>query len=582
MKLTKNDAIIFFCALVATLSSYRFGVSDHIEQIPLIYAQSDANFLANDFFVSTSREFSPRLFYSKLTWLLGSLFSLPVAFLLLALFSNMLGAWMTNKVTRELGGSEKGGLIAAVCYLTFTFPRIGTLYTLYVSTLIPGYLVFPFILTAIYFVLKGKWIPAVLIACFTAFIHALLGLEMGGLILLLMFYSFIKKRVSVKLFVGMSLTYILVAAYLVYPLLTQEKVLTDTEFIDIIAHFRHPHHYLFSAVLSHKKDVLLALFMGLIILISGRKWWPEARQEHREIILLFLSSLIFLYLIGWVFVEIIPVRYVVIAQLFRLSNFIKWLAVVAIGLLFGSVSKNSTKKYQEEANILSLFNLTILSVYVALSSVFGNRKNFHAIAFFALILLNFWIARTFFNTQIHILLPIFLLIIIFSKLKSRVFYAIILTASLFFVGNAFVFKQLPVPKLIDRPLAQLRPYWGIPTTNQRRELFDFVRENTPEDALFLTPHDLGLMRIMAKRAIVVDYKSFPFSQSAMKEWYQRIQDCYGSSEEEFASYYAGLTDEALGELQQKYGFSHIIIPIDVDSSRDAIFQNDDYKVIKWN
>jgi len=59
------------------------------------------------------------------------------------------------------------------------------------------------------------------------------------------------------------------------------------------------------------------------------------------------------------------------------------------------------------------------------------------------------------------------------------------------------------------------------------ELSKFAKENTPEDSTFLTPPNWGQFRVLARRAIVVDFKSFLFSDREMLEWYNRIISCYG-------------------------------------------------------
>ncbi len=54
------------------------------------------------------------------------------------------------------------------------------------------------------------------------------------------------------------------------------------------------------------------------------------------------------------------------------------------------------------------------------------------------------------------------------------------------------------------------------------ELFAWVRGHTPVDAEFLVPPDAGTFRLLARRAIYVDFKSPPLVPDELVEWYRRL------------------------------------------------------------
>jgi len=54
------------------------------------------------------------------------------------------------------------------------------------------------------------------------------------------------------------------------------------------------------------------------------------------------------------------------------------------------------------------------------------------------------------------------------------------------------------------------------------ELFAWVRGHTSVDAEFLVPPDFGTFRLLARRAIYVDFKSPPLVPDELVEWYRRI------------------------------------------------------------
>ena len=118
------------------------------------------------------------------------------------------------------------------------------------------------------------------------------------------------------------------------------------------------------------------------------------------------------------------------------------------------------------------------------------------------------------------------------------------------------------------------------------ELFDFVKENVPLDAIFLVPPDSAVYRIGTQRAIVVDHKSFPYSETEMLEWYHRILDVTGSRELKFVKgidykkdifpKYYDLSLEDLNYLKGKYGFSYAIFDSKKKLNLEKIFENEKY------
>ncbi len=53
-------------------------------------------------------------------------------------------------------------------------------------------------------------------------------------------------------------------------------------------------------------------------------------------------------------------------------------------------------------------------------------------------------------------------------------------------------------------------------------LFAWARSSTPVDAQFMTPPDLPAFRLLARRAIIADFKSPPLLPDEIVEWYRRL------------------------------------------------------------
>ena len=75
----------------------------------------------------------------------------------------------------------------------------------------------------------------------------------------------------------------------------------------------------------------------------------------------------------------------------------------------------------------------------------------------------------------------------------------------------------------------------IQTDIQQKEtendkLYEWIQGNTPNDAIFIIPPTMEDFRLRANRAIVVDWKAFPFKDSAIIEWRDRIFDVTNNQE----------------------------------------------------
>lgn len=85
----------------------------------------------------------------------------------------------------------------------------------------------------------------------------------------------------------------------------------------------------------------------------------------------------------------------------------------------------------------------------------------------------------------------------------------------------------------------------------------WVADNTPSDALFLTPRAQQTFKWYAGRAEVVSYKDVPQDSLSLIEWYDRIGRCApprGPTGEPL-----GWTTEQLRNLQQRYHFQYVIV-----------------------
>ena len=92
-----------------------------------------------------------------------------------------------------------------------------------------------------------------------------------------------------------------------------------------------------------------------------------------------------------------------------------------------------------------------------------------------------------------------------------------------------------------------------------------MARNTPPDAIVVVPPDMERTRIVARRAIVVDQKSFPAIPAGSIEWYRRICDVCGlepvprKTRPDFQAAYRTLDTERARSLAQRYGATHVVV-----------------------
>jgi hypothetical protein len=110
-------------------------------------------------------------------------------------------------------------------------------------------------------------------------------------------------------------------------------------------------------------------------------------------------------------------------------------------------------------------------------------------------------------------------------------------------------------------------HWAQPVLGEL-QLYEWVRENTPENSMFIVPEGVESMRIRGRRAVVVDRESASSIPSDLEKWYQRVLDVNGFPKSTLPSEvtsqlltkgYLHLDTKRAKLLQERYGADYIII-----------------------
>lgn len=601
--------IIF--GVITTIYNYKgFGIGNHIEQLPLILRSFDSNYLGNDFFVNEGvKSIARHYFLTFITKLAGTEQNLPFLFLALTFISNISISVITYFTANKLfNKSNIVGLVASALVMSISTFSLGRGGVLFQSMLLPSTVVYPLILAAIFLVLNDKLLYGIIICGLSSILHPLIGLEVGVILLAtyIIFQLFCKPKSAEGQHKEVIYSIIIFSFFTLISIVPQfNQPAIDTNFYSyILAHFRHPHHYVPSSF-SIYGYIAFFLFLSsamFVLLLQRKQTYRNKDMSFKIGILLLIINCLFLG--GYFFVEVIPINLWVKAQTFRLTYILQWLGIIVItGFLLEKPTTYSSKL----TFLFSTFEVAALFIFL----MFYFIKNKLKLDSFERIL------TPFFNLVVILILIILIVYVSNISIKVLSFYLIIILSlesipdkhlslggglSVFFVILIISFSDFILPKEWNiAPIKQMldRAYNIKPEVGDKgSEIVDYVKENTPTNAIFLTPHNWGQFRILARRAIVVDLKAFPFSNKATLEWYNRVQDCYGESNNsaqnitallkgisyeelgnEMRENYTKIDDQTIKYLTQKYHMSYAILFDETPTKMKILFNNDKFKVI---
>jgi hypothetical protein len=118
---------------------------------------------------------------------------------------------------------------------------------------------------------------------------------------------------------------------------------------------------------------------------------------------------------------------------------------------------------------------------------------------------------------------------------------------------------------VREPLATVRRrsnlFTGMP--GAETDLYAWLRDHTPKDAIILSPPGLERFRLASERAIVVDWKVSTYAPSELLEWYRRLEDVSGRrgfrSRDDVIAGYDAMDRVRLESLRKEYGLAYAVV-----------------------
>ena len=310
------------------------------------------------------------------------------------------------------------------------------------------------------------------------------------------------------------------------------------EFVHLLAYVRHP-------TLLVPSTWPLGAF-GETAAFAAAVWNSGSETDQREhlakavAITTVLVAIMLCFFLGWFFVEVVPTRWAAAMYFYRLVTVFAWLGWVLVG---ASIAKQFALKNLRWAvlGLVSVFSAPALLLYQAalFASVNGTARRstlFFVTVTVLVVVTGFVFPGLSRRTALFVVvggLVVTAAIGIFPRLGAACL-AVMAAVLILIVSVLARHRSGLLAGWCRTPsfVAALQPALDLDDLRERREgcpqadLASAARSRTEPDALFLVPWIWRMWRILAQRAVIVDWKAFPFREEGMREWHRRYLAIY--------------------------------------------------------
>ncbi|MEG3924355.1 DUF6798 domain-containing protein [Microcoleus sp. D3_18a_C4] len=526
-------------SLMAT--GYIFPIGGNFPEVPPIQFMLNPELYKNDYYVQEMVKFNPRYYYYYIIYLLANLgTSIPLAHFIyqfLAFGSFILACYAIINIYTN---SKLPAAAMAFLGIAASFTDVGN--TLIFSTKsVPSTFAMGFAIWGIYFCLRQKWLTGYFFFGLGCLLQFLVGLLPGLMMVPVLVIQSVKQRKFKTLILAIAL--LAAMASIVYiPMLltgtTSTHTIDNAEFVYIHAKVRNPHH-----ILPSNWDVgnwfnFICFIMGGLLCIKNSDLLPKEDKINFSVI---VGTSIFALFLNYVFVEVYPLAFLAKLQLARTVPFAQLIIFTAVALTVEQLYREK----QIPVSLLLLAVLTLpfrgviflgLSVWHTKNHVFPKRYNI-LLWILAIVTVIFSLIYPVTDSweimgDRIISIPLFFSILAFpfilektslaTSIKQTLTHtlALITTATLVF-GIAGI---LPKPIL---NVFQTRVNINTVPRDDLSKLAVRFSQISSRDSLVLIPPSVTSFQFFSERAIVVNFKNFPFTEKGIKEWQNRMEAVLG-------------------------------------------------------
>jgi len=534
---------LYTFAIIGSLmaTGYIFPIGGNFPEVPPIQFMLNPELYKNDYYVQEMVKFNPRYYYYYIIYLLANLgTSIPLAHFIyqfLAFGSFILACYAIINIYTN---SKLPAAAMAFLCIAASFTDVGN--TLIFSTKsVPSTFAMGFAIWGIYFSLRQKWLTGYLFFGLGCLLQFLVGLLPGLMMVPVLVIESVRQRNFKTLILAIALLAAMASIVYVPMLLTgttSTNTIDNAEFVYIHAKVRNPHHILPSNWDFGNWLNFICFIIGGLLCIKNAEL---LRKEDKVNFYVIVGTSIFALFLNYIFVEVYPLALIAKLQLARTVPFAQLIIFIAVclkidilyrqkkiaisllllvvltlpfrGIIFLGLSVWQTKKYifPKRYNIL-LWILAVGTVIFSLIypvtdswEIMGDRiisiPVLFSILAFPFILEETTLATSIKQTLTHTL-------------------ALIATATLVF-GVAGI---LPKPIL---NVFQTRININAVSSDDLSRLAVRFSQISSRDSLVLIPPSVTSFQFFSERAIVVNFKNFPFTEKGIKEWQNRMEAVLG-------------------------------------------------------
>ena len=552
-------APLLLTPLVILHIGYSYGEPNHVVYMPWVFRRIDPMLLANDWFANTTPAHPNAIRF--MVWI-QHFVPLPAAILVMHVLSVWAVLAMTARLAQQIFGDLRVFYVGLFLMLRWETTAPGN-NTLWGNCLVPHNVAVPICLLAFYLVLKDRPIAAAAALGAATWVHIQLGAVTMLIVGAAMLWRW-RRTGFWRIAVAGVLYLAIVSPTLIEQWNTYMRspsLLSARDYLYLHALFRQPHHLIPS---SWPGADWYRFLLVLALAVPAVAW----RQRIDRQILTWVALIFALCVIGWVFVELIPVKLAIRIQAFRLMIFVKYFALLYAARFLLSIveSRPWTEKLCALA-IATIQNYTLIGLCAAL--IFALRQNRRWLwgvgLFGAGIVAGVGMVAT---TSQGI--PMF-------------WHSFAISPRGLWVGPAQVALLAPLiwwnrralgPALLSLIL-MVRAAFGLPYFSYDQPSPDAwvlfsqkLKDATPQDAVFLTPPYMAGLQLVAQRAEVANWKCTPMVERELVDWKRRLDDLAGAQDlrcegwqwcaSALAGGYARLSEDDFRRLAAKYGAQYVV------------------------
>lgn len=596
-----RDAAYLAILAVIPMLGYQFGVGNQVEQFAIIKRMLDPSFAAGDFFLDSAAGFGPRFYYSAFLAALTGLFPLPTVVLVLSILCNFATAGATYLSARRLLGADAlAGAIAATLAVANSGFSLGLAGFIRFDSFQPANIAIPFSLFGFYFALSGRLLLAAPIFALSSLFHPLIGVETGLIAYGANFLATLFRRRGEALrlpalgrqsLAGCVFLALVFLAWGAPALSAASEKMPDAEFFDTLIAFRAPHHYL-ALTFPRAHYLGFGLFCLGCAIVVGRYAAARGIGEEAFGLLIAAGAVIAACAASVIFVDLLESRLYATAQVFRLLYLVKWIGYLFIGWLLARWMNEGAVAGTLYALLAVTATGEAMSIVLLLclgARWLAERAAFPAYAAWAIAagaaLAVAFIDRKFsygFEQMRLFVASLSLLLIYKSALApaARIWAGLGATAA--FLLFAVVNKDA---RWID--VKTFRPTFAwSDLQGPDVDIARWARASPPSCATWAAPPEFETFRLIAGRAVVADFTSIPFDDSAMRAWKDRMLTLYGPVEAagfqallEMQQNYRGILREELRKRAEKFGAHCAVLYASTPWTGPVLYQNEAYKAV---